>query len=175
VDAASPVSSASATETFDPDLLPEGDVTLEPEVAPEGNAKGPALAANGELDWNEIVAQLTLQGLVRELARNTALKAYDGKVIDLVLAPQHENLRAERLVSGLELALKEQFYSDVRIRLSFDGAQSLDTPSQRMTKAQLQRQQDAESSIDDDPTVKSLRDVFGATVEKVEPHGNMHG
>ena len=172
-DSALPELSASDLDTIKSEPL-AGSLTRETSSANDSNVNKPVLSANGELDWSETVAQLTLQGLVRELARNTALKAYDGKVIDLVLAPQHENLRAERLVSGLELALREQLHSEVRIRLSFDGDQSLDTPSQRLTEAQRQRQQEAELSIDTDPTIKSLRDVFGATVEKIEPHGNTH-
>jgi len=122
-----------------------------------------------DFDWNDIVSRLTLDGLVRELARNAAFKAYDGRVVELLLAPQHENLRADRLVQALETVLKNQLGHDIRVRLAIDGGRTLDTPSKRMSEAEMERQQEAVHNIDADPTVKSLRDQFGATVERVAP------
>ncbi len=132
-------------------------------------------AESHELDWYELVSSLKLEGLVRELARNSALKAYNGKFIDLVLAPQHENLRVERLINSLELALKQKLGADIRIRLVIEAEQTLDTPSKRISDAQLQRQQEAERNITSDPTVKSLQEEFGATIEMVEPRGDLSG
>jgi DNA polymerase-3 subunit gamma/tau len=136
---------------------------------PADAALRPPVSASGELDWNEMVTRLELHGLVRELARNTALKAHDGKFVDLLLAPQHENLHADRLIQGLETALNEQLKMDVKIRLSVDRQRDLDTPSKRMTEAEAARQREAERAIEEDPTIKSLQDKFGATIESVEP------
>lgn len=122
-----------------------------------------------DFDWNEMVAKLELHGLVRELARNAALKSYNGKIIELLLAPQHENLCGDRLVQGLEAALKEQLDTDVRIRLTVEAQVELDTPSKRMNEADKARQLDAERVIEADPTVQSLQQQFGATIERVEP------
>jgi len=156
-------------------------IAIEPVVAanapaaaaatPEPSDAGlrPPASVMGELDWNEMVTRLELHGLVRELARNAALKAHNGKFVDLVLAPQHENLRADRLVEGLETALNKQLKMDVKIRLSVDAQRDLDTPSKRMTEADAARQREAERKIDEDPTIRTLQDKFGATIESVEP------
>ncbi len=121
-----------------------------------------------ELDWNEMVSKLELHGLVRELARNAALKAYNGNLVELLLAPEHENLSGDRLVQSLENALKEQFNAEVKVRLSIEGQGELDTPSKRMSKAEEARQLEAEQNIQADPTIQSLQNQFGATIEHVE-------
>ncbi len=123
----------------------------------------------GELNWNAVVDQMELHGLVRELARNTAFKACNEKFLDLVLAPRHENLRVERVVQGLETALKEQLKIAITIRLSIDGERELDTPSKRIGEVEAALIRGAERDIEADPTVKLLQDQFGAKIEKIEP------
>jgi hypothetical protein len=58
---------------------------------------------------------------------------------------------------------------DVSLRLATAPDADLDTPSKRMSEAERQRQLEAEQNIDSDPTVRSLRDEFGATIEQVQP------
>ena len=122
-----------------------------------------------ELDWNEMVSKLELHGLVRELARNAALKAYDGKVVELLLKPQHENLSGDRLKQGLEKALKQQLNADIRVHLALEKQAELDTPSKRSHEAEKARKREAEKVIKSDETVQALQNEFGATIERVDP------
>ncbi len=132
-------------------------------------ADGRVAAGGGELDWYDLVSRLKLHGFTRELARNSALRAFNGSVVELLVAPQHENLKAGGAIAGLEKALKEQLQMDVSLRLATAPDADLDTPSKRMSEAERQRQLEAEQNIDSDPTVRSLRDEFGATIEQVQP------
>ena len=132
-------------------------------------ADGRVAAGGGELDWYDLVSRLKLHGFARELARNSALRAFNGSVVELLVAPQHENLKAGGAIAGLEKALKEQLQMDVSLRLATAPDADLDTPSKRMSEAERQRQLEAEQNIDSDPTVRSLRDEFGATIEQVQP------
>jgi DNA polymerase-3 subunit gamma/tau len=154
-----------------PTPQPTPPMSAPPAVAAPSAEPNGALSTTepGDLDWNELVAKLELHGLVRELARNAALKAYNGKIVELLLAPQHENLSGERLVQGLEAALKEQLNTDIRIRLTVEAEVELDTPSKRMSEADKARQREAERVIEADPTIQSLQNQFGATIERVEP------
>ncbi len=174
----SPVSSGKAAAS-------DGRVTPAaaslPALAPESPAKVTAVPSNtdlsvpatdsksGELDWNDMVSKLELPGLVRELARNAALKSYNGRIVELLLEPQHENLSGDRLIQGLEAALKEQLNADIRIRVALEGQAELDTPSKRMSEAEKARQREAERVIEADPTIQSLQNQFGATIERVDP------
>ena len=121
------------------------------------------------IDWIDLVDKMQLDGLVRELARNSSVSNFNGKIIDLSVEPQHENLRGERLISGLEKALKQQLNMDVSIRLSVVEPDTLDTPAKRMSAAEKARQAAAEQNIADDPSVQALQSEFGATIETVSP------
>tara|TARA_Y100000590_G_scaffold262575_1_gene294648 strand:- start:185 stop:538 length:354 start_codon:yes stop_codon:yes gene_type:complete len=116
-----------------------------------------------------MVSKLELHGLVRELARNAALSSYDGKVVELLLKPEHENLSGDRLKRGLEQALKQQFNADIRIRLVVEEQAELDTPSKRSHDAEKAREREAEKAIKADATIQALQDEFGATIERVDP------
>lgn len=128
-----------------------------------------AVGALKNLDWSALVGLLQLQGLAGELARNAAIRSYDGHTVELVVAAQHENLKAGSAVKGLEAALKEQLDLEVRLRLSVTAEQGLDTPSKRLSEAEQARQLEAERIIDEDPMVRVLQDEFGATIEHVLP------
>ena len=121
------------------------------------------------LDWHALVDQLRLDGMVRELARNADVANYAGSLLELTVEPQHENLKAERLVKGLEQALAEQADMVVQIKVIVAPAGGVDTIAKRMSEEQRQRQREAEAIIAEDPTVQTLQNEFGATIESVSP------
>jgi DNA polymerase-3 subunit gamma/tau len=140
----------------------QGESAATPGPASDGQTQTP-----GPMDWFATVEALEAAGLVRELARNCALRSFDGAVLDLIIAPQYENLRAERHVRALEAALRQQLNTDLRVRLSVEEAEGLATPSQLTTVAQAERQRAAEQQMEQDPTVQELKDTFGAKIESV--------
>jgi len=161
--AEAPAAEALAAETPAAEAAPPAHASVAPPT-------DEAVAAGGsELDWYDLVSRLKLHGFARELARNSALRAFNGSVVELLVAPHHENLKAGGAIAGLEAALKEQLQMDVSLRLGTAPDAELDTPSKRMSEAERQRQLEAEQNIDSDPTVRSLRDEFGATIEQVQP------
>ena len=127
----------------------------------------PDEAAVEQFDWSEIVDDLEVVGFARELARNCAMGAFDGRTVELVVAPQFEKLAATKNVALLEGALKKHFGRSVRINIAVHRADNLSTPSQQESKEWAERQLTAEAEIERDPNVKALRDAFDATVEEV--------
>lgn len=119
------------------------------------------------LDWASIVEQLAATPLVKELARNCGLRAYDGRLIDLVIPPQFQNLRGERQIKALEAALRGLLKADVVVRLAVEEAADLATPAQQRSAAEAARQAEAERRIALDPNVQLLQSEFGATIERV--------
>ena len=106
---------------------------------------------------------------VRELARNSDLANLAGGLLELTVEPQHENLKAERLVQGLQQALSEQADLQVQIRVVVAESGEIDTVAKRMSEAERQRQREAEAVIAEDPTVRALQNEFGATIESISP------
>ena len=114
-----------------------------------------------------MVESLDAGGLVRELGRNCALRSFDGECVDLVIAPQYDNLRADRHVRALEAALRQRLQANVRVRLTVAEVGDLMTPSAKTLADQAQRQREAEEQMERDPVIEQLKDRFGATIESV--------
>ncbi len=125
------------------------------------------LPSPGQFDWAQVVDELVVVGLARELARNSAVTSFDGRRVDLVIAPQFEKLAARRHVETLQAALTEKFASPMVVNVSVGNDAQLSTPSQQQIAADAERQRRAEADIDADPNVQALRDTFGATIEDV--------
>ena len=126
-----------------------------------------ATAAATALDWTLTSESLGLAGLPRELARNSALARFDGRVVELVIAPQFERLAQRRHIETLQSALSEHLGRDIRVDVRIEHDEQLQTPSQQRGAEAEQRQRDAEASIANDPHVRMLRDTFDATIEDV--------
>ena len=120
-----------------------------------------------KLDWTDTVARLETTGLVRELAKNCALRHYDGRVFELAIPPQFENLRTERLIKGLEQALFRFTGQEAVVRLTVAKNSGDETPAQRQTAAEARRHAAATLAIEQDPNVQALQREFGATIERI--------
>ena len=152
----------------------EGALATEPNAPADGETPAASVAkiALPELDslnWQDLVDKLRLDGMVRELARNSDLANLAGGLLELTVEPQHENLKAERLVQGLQQALSEQADLQVQIRVVVAESGEIDTVAKRMSEAEKQRQREAEAVIAEDPTVRALQNEFGATIESISP------
>ena len=142
----------------------EPAAVLAPLVA--SRAPGPTTLASN-FDWAQVVDELTVVGLARELARNSAVAQFDGRRLDLIIAPQFEKLAARRHVDTLQAALIDRYSGEIVVNVTVDSVANLSTPSQQQVAAADARQRRAEADIDADPNVRALRDAFGATIEDV--------
>ncbi len=127
-------------------------------------AAKPAAAAPAEAkDWLAMVAQMNLQGMVKELASHTTLAGKQGNRVQLVLDADGEHFRRPQLEEKLAQALSAYFGEPVRIELSV-ADRALDTLARQQKAAADDRVQQARAAIENDPNVRAMRDMFGATV-----------
>ena len=164
-----PAAALSAEVSNEPQSLDGADQAIDAREARAVRPPHISVPADSDFDWHAIVEQMRLEGMVRELARNANLANFAGKFLELVVEPQHENLKAERLVSGLEQALAEQAGLEVQIRVTVADGEAVDTIAKRLSEEERQRQREAEAIIAEDPTVQALQNEFGATIESVSP------
>jgi DNA polymerase-3 subunit gamma/tau len=136
-------------------------------VEPPAPSATPRAALPAHFDWAQVVDELTVVGLARELARNSAVAHFDGRRLDLVIAPQFEKLAARRHVDTLQAALADKYSGEIVINVTVSSDSALSTPSQQQLAAAADKQRRAEADIDADPNVRALRDTFGATIEDV--------
>ena len=136
---------------------------------PPAPARAAAASASGG-DWPQIVAQLNLQGLVSQLAAHSALVEKQGNRVSLKLDAEGEPYRRPALEEKLTQALSAYFGESIKIEIAV-AADELDTPARQRKAAADDRLQNARVAIDNDPNVRAMRDIFGATVqpESVRP------
>lgn len=124
-------------------------------------------------DWQDIIDEMALAGLVKELAGHCILKEHTRDRIHLVLSPAQEHLLNTSQKDRLEAALKSRFGDAIRIQVSIENPDA-ETPAQRKAREERERQLAAEQSVENDPNVKLLQDMFDATVDKtsIRPNTN---
>ena len=158
VAAASPSPQPRATEVASvPKPLP-----AQPVVAPAVSA--PAAAPGVLKEWAQMLAELNLQGPARQLAAHCMLVGKEGSKLQLRLDVQGEMYRRPGPEEKLVQALSAYFGESIRLDIQ-TGAPLADTPARQHQAAAEDRLQAARTAIDNDPNVRALRDVFGATVQ----------
>jgi DNA polymerase-3 subunit gamma/tau len=119
-----------------------------------------------------MVARMNLQGMVRQLAAHCAFGGKQGARVSLKLDGEGEHFLTKALEERLAQALSNYYGEPVRLEITLDSA--IDTPARQQRAAAEDRLQQARTSIDSDPNVRAMKDIFGATVqpESVRPVDN---
>jgi DNA polymerase III subunit gamma/tau len=113
--------------------------------------------------WLAIYNQLDLQGAARQLASHCVLLGRQGAVVRLALDPRNQLMRSRNLEEKLAQALSRHFGETVR--LEFETAEpDMETPAQFEQRASQEEIEAARQTLEDDPTVRALKERFGATV-----------
>jgi DNA polymerase-3 subunit gamma/tau len=115
-------------------------------------------------DWATLLEALPLKGMARQLAANCRLIDRSASAVHLELDPAHEHLLTGTLKNRLGEALERHAGGPVRLRIDVGGDPG-DTPARRQEAREIQRQKQAEASIQADPNVRAMQDMFGATIE----------
>jgi len=142
-------------------------VAVKPDGTAPAAAKAAAAPVAGEvtLDWNVLQAQLNVQGMARELAKNCVLDSFvDGK-ISLSLAPQHKQFLTNKIAQDkLQAALSDYFARPLRLQLSVGTPDSAVTPAAVEQQEKQVRQQAAAEAISRDPFVREAQAQLDAQI-----------
>jgi len=131
--------------------------------------KGQAVSAPS--DWVALQNRLELSGQVRELARNVQLKARHEDRWDFVIAPALRHLGSATCVDRLSQAISEQVGHAVDVRILDEEHANLQTAAALEEQKIRESMSEAEKAINDDPTVKALREQMGAKLveDSIQP------
>jgi len=146
-------------------------------AAPTANTMAaPAFApVAADADWAERIVALGLDGFAKQLARHCAWAGRQGAVVRLTLDPKMKHLLQDDRRATIEQALSRQLGEPVRVQVELAQAAGA-TPARLDEQRELERQRAAESAIEADPLVRSLKEKLGATVragsvQPVDPDG----
>jgi DNA polymerase-3 subunit gamma/tau len=147
--------------------------TVRPVTPPPPTATAPTQAAAeasrpraDESDWAALVAALGLQGSARHLAQHCVFVERKAGVVRLQLDPAGESFRRGPIEQRVAEALSQHYGEAIRLEIvAAEVPDGILTPARRDALATADRQRAAEQSIDSDPAVRAMREVFGATVK----------
>ncbi len=152
--------------------LRAGNVTATAAAAGRAETAQPRVGAAG--DWNAIVAGLRLSGPLSQLAAHCTLERLDVDRVRLRLDRAGEPFRSRAREERLAQALSDHFGRPLRIELDVvEEAVAVDTPARRRQIETADRLQAARSSIESDPNVRAMREVFNAELvpDSIKPIG----
>ena len=136
-------------------------------VAPAPASAPPpaAVEAAADKDWHGLVARLPLTGMARQLAQHCELSELTGSVIRLRLAPAHKHLLGKPQQDKLQAELQVCYGRPLRLDIDV-AAVATETPADRSRSAQRERQDRAIASIEGDPFVRDVVDLFDASIDE---------
>jgi DNA polymerase-3 subunit gamma/tau len=140
-------------------------------AAAETPTTAPEAAPAGSSDWLALAKSLNLSGQARELARNVQLKSRSEDQWDFVIDSSLRFLGSETCISRLSQAISEQVGHTVNVRLVDEKNPALQTAAVLEQKKVRDSMSEAEKAINDDPTIKSLKEQMGAKLveDSIQP------
>ncbi len=139
------------------------EAQAEPGTVTEARESEP-LNREPDTNWKNIIDEMALAGLVKELAGHCALKSHTANKVELSLVPSQEHLLNPTQKERLEQAIKIRFGNDVKLSIVVEDPAN-ETPAEANARLQREKQLAAEQSVKSDPNVQSLMDTFNATLD----------
>lgn len=152
-------------------------VTKSANVEPTNAAIEPAPVASigGLDDWNRLVGQLQLSGVVRLLAANCAFDHRDDNCVHLSLDKRNSAMLAEPRIRELAKALSTHLKEAVTVQVNVSGETRVNTPVQSAKREKEQKLEDTRSAMEKDAGVAEMQKLFDAKVQEVIPADDASG
>jgi DNA polymerase-3 subunit gamma/tau len=114
--------------------------------------------------WHEILAELHLTGMLKQLAYNCAMVSFVEDNLTLAIHEKHAAILNEKLKQKLAEAFEQAFGKKIKLSIQVEG-QVAETPAETAKKQTEQKQQQVEQKIKNDPFVQFLQAEFDAIIE----------
>ncbi|MCG8378006.1 MAG: DNA polymerase III subunit gamma/tau [Proteobacteria bacterium] len=159
-----PVNTQTIKQLNDTVSTETGSDLQQTNVATE-NRDSQSIKKTEDNNWKNIIDEMALAGLVKELAGNCVLKSHSDDKVELALAPAQEHLLNHNQKERLEQAIKTRFGPGVNLVILIEDSEN-ETPTETLSRLEREKQKAAQQSVNSDPVVKSLMDTFNATIDQ---------
>jgi DNA polymerase-3 subunit gamma/tau len=122
------------------------------------------LAAIDADGWPALVEAAGLSGMVRQFALNCVPSSFKNDVLTLKIDPAASDRRTRMIDDKLAACLSKYFAREIRVNFEIAAAE-IASPARQRALAEQQRLARAASAFESDPTVKGLRERFGADID----------
>ena len=150
---ATPAAAAAAADTTAPS---NATAAAEPASAGPREWRDP--------DWNALIDALNLKGVTRQLALNCAFVRREGGVVHLKLAAAHEQMLTPSLHERLEKSLSRFYREELKVKIDI-GDVDIETPAQKESRRQEERLGSARATMQGDPNVQAIQEMFDASLD----------
>jgi len=113
--------------------------------------------------WLDVVQELQLTGMARELAQHCELREMAGNACLLRLSPTHRHLQMKPAQDKLQQALSGHLGRPLSVRIELAEVESV-TPAATVAREKRERQDAAVAAIEQDPFVRDVIDTFDASL-----------
>ena len=138
-------------------------------VMPSASRSAPAQTVGAmavtDDDWHALVGRLGLAGMARQLAQHCELAELGETQVSLRLPPAHKHLLGRAQQDKLQAELQAHFGRPVKVLIVLEDVAS-ETPAERARSVQRLRQEEAIASIEGDPFVRDVVDMFDASIDE---------
>ena len=141
-------------------------------AAPITAVQQPVIGSQFDNDWADLIGQVSLQGVSRMLAINSALESRTEECFFLLLDKSHSTFLNPENEQRIATALSQQIGKTVQVEYRvLDTLQAYQTPSQIQLAKQAARQALAVEQIEQDPNVQQLVNQFSGKIDydSIEP------
>jgi DNA polymerase-3 subunit gamma/tau len=140
-------------------------------MAPVDRPQAAKTSSPADADWMSLQGDLEISGQVRELARNVQLQSRSDDRWDFVITPSLRHLGSQNCINRLGQAISQKVGHAVAINLIDSDGSELNTAATLDEHKDLQNMSEAEKAINDDPTVKALKEQLGARIveDSIQP------
>ncbi len=115
-------------------------------------------------DWSQLVGELELTGAVRLLASNCAFLRREGRTVFLGLDPRSDAMLTKQRKDVIAERLTAYFGEHLVVDVTLASA-SVETPIQQESRMADERLEEARQSLEADPNVQTLKNMFGAELK----------
>jgi DNA polymerase-3 subunit gamma/tau len=122
------------------------------------------LAAIDADGWPALVEAAGLSGMVRQFALNCVPSRFENDVLTLKIDPAASDRRTRMIDDKLAACFSKYFAREIRVNFEIAAAE-IASPARQRALAEQQRLARAASAFESDPTVKGLRERFGADID----------
>ncbi len=145
----------------------------EPAVLPEPAAESETVTAEtlisvdlSPANWTQIIAELKLSALTRQLAENSALVRTDQQAVHLSLSSELGHLATDKSKQRLQAALSKKLGQELKLVFAdpTDNVEAGPTLAVERAEQAAEKQQRAIDAIHNDPAVEIIKNTFNARI-----------
>jgi len=115
-------------------------------------------------NWSELVSKLGLTGALHLLASNCAFIRREDNTIFLGLDPRSESILTKQRKDAIGESLSSYYGENLTVDITL-GEAAKETPIQQESRMADERLKEARQSLEADPNVQTLKNMFGAELK----------